>query len=225
MLIMDEPTSALSAAEVEVLFRVIRDLKARRRRHRLHLAPARGAARDRRPRHRAPRRPARRRVADAADVDVPWIVEKMVGRDPASLFTEAEHERRRGRCCGSRTSRAAPGTAGYAVDHVSLDVARRRDRGPLRADGRRTHRAAGGARRAPSPTPVGDVWLGGRALDGAPSATASSRHRARARGPPDAMASCRRCRSRDNMVLASLGSYVRRFSSCAAAERRRGRRR
>ena len=38
ILIMDEPTSALSAAEVEVLFRVIRELKIARGCHHLHFA-------------------------------------------------------------------------------------------------------------------------------------------------------------------------------------------
>jgi ribose transport system ATP-binding protein len=44
VLIMDEPTSALSVSEVEKLFTVMRGLRARRRHH-LHLAPARGSLR------------------------------------------------------------------------------------------------------------------------------------------------------------------------------------
>ena len=68
VLIMDEPTSALSQAEVEGLFRIIDDLKARWRGHRLHQPQARGAAAGRRPHHRharwqdrGPRRGRRRR--------------------------------------------------------------------------------------------------------------------------------------------------------------------
>ena len=44
VLMMDEPTSALSAAEIPVLFRVIRDLASHGVVDRLHLAPARGVA-------------------------------------------------------------------------------------------------------------------------------------------------------------------------------------
>ena len=59
VLIMDEPTSALSQAEVQGLFRIIRDLKAPRRLDRLHLAQAGGAAPGRRPHHGAARRSRR----------------------------------------------------------------------------------------------------------------------------------------------------------------------
>ena len=44
ILIMDEPTSALSAAEVEVLFRVIRELKSQRRCDHLYFAQTRRTA-------------------------------------------------------------------------------------------------------------------------------------------------------------------------------------
>ena len=47
---------ALSAAEVEVLFKVIRDLHGQGRLDRLHLAPPRGGAADHRPRRGAARR-------------------------------------------------------------------------------------------------------------------------------------------------------------------------
>ena len=61
---MDEPTSALSPAECERLFRIIRQLAAEGVAHRLHLAPHRRGLRARRPGHRAARRPPR---ADRAD--------------------------------------------------------------------------------------------------------------------------------------------------------------
>ena len=87
---MDEPTSALSAAEVDVLFRVIRDLKARgvaiiyishKLEELLQIGDRVTILRD------------GRIVAQDArgGIDVAWIIEKMVGRKPASLFTRTSH--------------------------------------------------------------------------------------------------------------------------------------
>jgi erythritol transport system ATP-binding protein len=83
ILMMDEPTSALSAAEIAVLFRIIRDLTARgvaivyishRLEELLEIADYVSVLRD------------GRMVAEAAaaDVDTHWIVEQMTGR-PAGL--------------------------------------------------------------------------------------------------------------------------------------------
>jgi len=83
VLMMDEPTSALSAAEIEVLFRIIRDLKARgvaivyishRLEELLGIADTVSVLRDGRMVAEAP----------ARDVDTRWIVERMTGR-PAGL--------------------------------------------------------------------------------------------------------------------------------------------
>jgi erythritol transport system ATP-binding protein len=89
VLIMDEPTSALSAAEVEVLFRVVRDLTA----HGVavvyishHLEEALDIA----DRVVVLRDGALVAEAEAADVDTAWIVEHMVGRSPDELFP-SEH--------------------------------------------------------------------------------------------------------------------------------------
>jgi erythritol transport system ATP-binding protein len=79
VLMMDEPTSALSASEIQVLFRIIRDLKARdvaivyishRLEELLGIADTVSVLRD------------GRMVAQAAaaDVDTRWIVEQMTGR-------------------------------------------------------------------------------------------------------------------------------------------------
>ncbi len=84
ILMMDEPTSALSAAEIEVLFRIIRDLKAHgvaivyishRIEELLEIADSVSVLRD------------GRMVAEAAaaDVDTRWIVEQMTGRPAGAV--------------------------------------------------------------------------------------------------------------------------------------------
>jgi erythritol transport system ATP-binding protein len=82
VLIMDEPTSALSSAEVTALFRLIRELRARGTAivyvsHRLEELMEIG---DRLTVLRDGRRVA---VAEAADASVGWIVEQMIGRSVA----------------------------------------------------------------------------------------------------------------------------------------------
>ena len=92
ILIMDEPTSALSTAEVESLFRVIGELKAQgvaiiyishKLGELLQIGDYVTVLRDGQLIAEAP----------AADINVNWIVEKMVGRDTASFFRHEEHER------------------------------------------------------------------------------------------------------------------------------------
>ncbi|NGN62597.1 sugar ABC transporter ATP-binding protein [Streptomyces sp. A7024] len=87
VLIMDEPTSALSAPEVEVLFRVIRELKATGVAivyisH--HLEEALAIADD----VAVLRDGSMVAAARAADVDLAWIVRTMVGRDQDDLFPD-----------------------------------------------------------------------------------------------------------------------------------------
>ncbi|GAA2865467.1 sugar ABC transporter ATP-binding protein [Streptosporangium fragile] len=85
VLIMDEPTSALTAPEVEVLFRVIRELTgngvavvyiSHHLDEALEIADDVVVLRDGR----------LVATADAAEVDIGWIVEQMVGRDQDALF-------------------------------------------------------------------------------------------------------------------------------------------
>ncbi|HSM33791.1 MAG TPA: sugar ABC transporter ATP-binding protein, partial [Anaerolineae bacterium] len=120
VLIMDEPTSALSQAEVEGLFRIIRDLKARGVSivyisHKLDELLQVGD-------HITVLRDGRVVAhAEAAEVDVPWIIEQMVGRTPASLFTRTDHQQ------GEVLLRVEDVTlprlgGGYLLDHVSLEV-------------------------------------------------------------------------------------------------------
>jgi erythritol transport system ATP-binding protein len=91
VLIMDEPTSALSAAEVEVLFRVVRDLTANGVAvvyisH--HIEEALAIA----DRVVVLRDGALVAQAEADDVDSAWIIEQMVGRNPGDLFPDARSE-------------------------------------------------------------------------------------------------------------------------------------
>ncbi|MBK8796536.1 MAG: sugar ABC transporter ATP-binding protein [Anaerolineales bacterium] len=120
ILIMDEPTSALSAAEVEVLFKVIADLKAHGVSiiyisHKLEeitrISDYVTVLRD------------GKLVAEArtAAIDVPWIIEKMVGKNPANLFHKGRAE------VGDEILRIEEMTlprvgGGFMVDHVTLTL-------------------------------------------------------------------------------------------------------
>jgi erythritol transport system ATP-binding protein len=120
ILIMDEPTSALSAAEVGVLFRVIRELKSsgvsiiyisHKLEELLQIGDYVTVLRD------------GRKVAEAAaeTVDVSWIIEKMVGKNLAALYTRQEH------LIGEGLLRVEDLTlprlgGGYVVDHVSFSL-------------------------------------------------------------------------------------------------------
>lgn len=122
VLIMDEPTSALSASEVEVLFRIMRELTAagvaivyisHHLEEALEIADDVVVVRDGQLVAAAP----------AAGVDLKWIVERMVGRDPESLFADELTE------AGEELLRLEdltvpdPGNPGrLAVEDVSLTV-------------------------------------------------------------------------------------------------------
>lgn len=85
VLILDEPTSALSKTEVELLFKVIRDLTAQGVSiiyisHRLEELMAIGD-------HITILRDGHfQSEAEVKDIDVPWIVREMLGSDPVSNF-------------------------------------------------------------------------------------------------------------------------------------------
>jgi erythritol transport system ATP-binding protein len=119
ILIMDEPTSALSAREVEALFGVIRDLKAHGVAiiyisHRLEEITRIGdyvtVLRD------------GRRQADALvkDISVEWMVEKMVGPTGAPPQGRATPGAKVALSLEAITLPRAAG--GFLVDHVSLEV-------------------------------------------------------------------------------------------------------
>ncbi len=120
ILIMDEPTSALSAAEVEVLFHIIRELKSTGVAiiyisHKLEELSQIGdyvtILRD------------GRKVAEEEikNVDVPWMIDKMVGRNPATLFTRKE--RQIGDVLLKVENLTLPRSGGgYLLDHISFEL-------------------------------------------------------------------------------------------------------
>ncbi len=121
ILIMDEPTSALSASEVEVLFGVIRDLQANgvsiiyishKLDELLQIGDYVTVLRDGKLMAERP----------ASEIDVPWIIEQMVGRDPASLFRYQKRD------LGEELLRVEemvlPRVGGFTVDHVSFSLRR-----------------------------------------------------------------------------------------------------
>jgi len=120
VLIMDEPTSALSAAEVEILFRVIADLKSQgvaivyishRLEELIRIGDYITVLRDGRiTGHQT-----------MEQVDVPWIVRQMIGSDAKDFAKPLEH--RTGREVFRAEDICLPRVSGgFAVDHVSLKL-------------------------------------------------------------------------------------------------------
>jgi len=122
VLIMDEPTSALSASEVEVLFRVIRELTARgvaivyishHLEEALEIADDVVVLRD----------GALVATAKANEVDLNWIVTRMVGRNPDDLYPELPARRGEPLLEVRGLSVADPGNPGrLAVEELDLTV-------------------------------------------------------------------------------------------------------
>jgi erythritol transport system ATP-binding protein len=122
VLIMDEPTSALSATEVEVLFRVVRDLTANgvavvyishHLDEALEIADRVVVLRD----------GGLVAQAEAGDVDATWVIGHMVGRNPDDLFP-AEHSEVKQRLLQVEDLVVADPTnpGRLSVDEVSLSV-------------------------------------------------------------------------------------------------------
>jgi erythritol transport system ATP-binding protein len=121
VLMMDEPTSALSAAEIPVLFRVIRDLASHgvsvvyishRLEELLRIADDVTVLRD------------GKRVGEApcADVDIRWLVDRMTGG--ATIAPPSRAAREMGATLLSVKNVRVPARPGRnAVDGVSFDVA------------------------------------------------------------------------------------------------------
>jgi erythritol transport system ATP-binding protein len=120
ILIMDEPTSALSEAEVEVLFRIIEELKSHdvaiiyishKLEELLHIGDYITVLRDG---HKVAE-------AESKNVNVNWMIEKMVGQDPAAFFTH--EERKLGEVLLKVEDMTLPRFGGgYLLDHISFNL-------------------------------------------------------------------------------------------------------
>ena len=218
VLIMDEPTSALSVAEVDVLFRVIRDLTAQgvavvyishHVEEALEIADRVVVLRD----------GALVAEAEAVDVDPGWIVERMIGRRPDQLFPTVHAQAQGELLQVDDLVVADPSNPGrLAVDNVSFSVRAGEIVG--------LYGLMGAGRTELLETLAGRIRpvSGEVRLDGRPVGRASIAQRI-ARGvtivPED--------RQRDglvgsmsvgqNLTLASLGRFVRGFRVRQASER------
>ena len=122
ILIMDEPTSALSATEVEVLFRVIRDLSSRgvsivyishHLEEALQISDYAVVLRD----------GAITATAEAKDIDLEWIVRHMVGENFDLGSRPTDYEFGEIALSVEDVSVADPsGSDNSLVDHMSFDV-------------------------------------------------------------------------------------------------------
>jgi len=121
VLIMDEPTSALSTREVESLFRVVRALVddgvavvyiSHRLEEVIELGDFVTVLRD------------GRLIAEAPvpEIDAHWIVEQMIGRDPAALFSYQARPHGAPLLEVEELTLARPG-GGLSLDRVSFSVA------------------------------------------------------------------------------------------------------
>jgi erythritol transport system ATP-binding protein len=122
ILIMDEPTSALSNAEVEILFRIIHELKAQnvsivyishKLEEILQIGDYVTVLRD------------GHFIAEApmSQVSLKWMVENMVGRDAAAVYTPAPHEISGEVLRVEDLTLERPGKAhSYLLDHVSFSL-------------------------------------------------------------------------------------------------------
>jgi erythritol transport system ATP-binding protein len=121
ILIMDEPTSALSASEVEVLFKVIRDLTANgvaivyishHLEEAIEIADHAVVFRD----------GDLVATAKAEDIDLSWVVRQMVGREADYDFREEPREYGDVALSIQNVTVAELDTGRVAVNNVSLDV-------------------------------------------------------------------------------------------------------
>jgi erythritol transport system ATP-binding protein len=120
ILIMDEPTSALSASEVTLLFRIMRELInqgvsiiyiSHKLEELMQIGDYLTILRDGKV----------QAEAEVKSIDVPWIIEKMVGRNEADFFLLQEHAIKNPLLTAENVFLPRPG-GGYYVDDVSFTL-------------------------------------------------------------------------------------------------------
>ncbi|HEY3310022.1 MAG TPA: sugar ABC transporter ATP-binding protein [Anaerolineales bacterium] len=206
ILIMDEPTSALSASEVQVLFRIIRELKSHgvaiiyishKLEELLQIGDYVTVLRD----------GAKVAEAEASKINVSWLIEKMVGRNPAALFRRKE--RQLGNVLLKVEDLTLPRAGGgYVLNHVSFDLRQGEILGfyGLMGAGRSDLVAClAGAR----PMATGKVFLDGRPVE---SQSISERINAGFVLVPEdrqRLGLVQTLSVLDNMLLASLKNYLK----------------
>jgi erythritol transport system ATP-binding protein len=163
ILVMDEPTSALSTTEVEVLFRVIYELKlhgitivyiSHKLDEVLQIGDCITVLRD------------GRVVAEEVvkNVDIHWVIEKMIGRKLETLFTRKRHE------IGKVLLRVEDITlprvgGGYVINHASFELHKGEVLGiyGMKGAGRSEMlECLAGI----NPRATGKIWLGGQDIGG-----------------------------------------------------------
>jgi len=208
ILVMDEPTSALSTTEVEVLFRVIHELKSHgitivyishKLDEVLQIGDCITVLRD------------GRLVAEEVvkNIDLQWIIEKMIGRKLEALFARKKHKI--GKVLLRAENLTLPrASGGYSVNHISFELHKGEILGiyGLKGAGRSEMlECLVGA----NPRATGKIWLGDQEIGG--NMTIKRIQAGLVLVPED--------RKRDglvltlsvshNMVLASLEKYLNRF--------------
>ena len=155
--------------------------------------------------------------ADAADIDVPWIIEQMVGRSPASLFTRTEHQRGEvllrvdGRHAAARSAAATCSTTSRSSSTPARSWASTGSWAPVAPS---SWRCWPGVR----PEATGEVWLGERPLRAAAASPIASM-RASCWCPRTARrtASCPRSRSPTTWCWRACAATSPRFCLSRAA--------
>lgn len=219
ILIMDEPTSALSNAEVEILFRVIQELKAQgvsivyishKLEELLRIGDYVTVLRD------------GHLIASAPipDIDLKWIVERMVNRDANVVYTPAAHEIGEPVLRVENLTLERPGKAqGFLLDQVSFSLRAGEILGiyGLMGAGRtELFEALMGLH----PNMQGSIWLDGQKID--PRASIEDRIRLGMMLIPEDRQREGLVQSLSiahNMILASLRQYMTTFFLADSKER------
>jgi erythritol transport system ATP-binding protein len=217
ILIMDEPTSALSKTEVAVLFRIIRELKqqgvsiiyiSHKLDELLEIGDTVTILRD----------GHLMAEAQVKNINIGWIIEKMVGRNPAEA-AEPHTKKSSVEVLRVESLTLARFGGGYTLDHVSFSVQRGEIVGIYGLMGAgRTELLE--CLMGLYPAARGKIWLDGRALEG--NAIVERIRLGMVLVPEDRQAEglVPTLSVADNMILSSLSRYLKGFYLSRQKERK-----